>query len=114
MLRTALTVLPIRTAGLYLLGLTYHHGFLAKFGIEETLLPLSVDRTLFQGFVAFTTLSAKPFLYSLVAAVALFFTAIFSALVSSSKRIRYCCRSNIHYVSYRSSQGDQKRSRAGI
>ena len=88
MLQTVLTVLPIVTAGLYLLGLTYHQGFLEGFGIEETLFPLSVDRTLFQGFVAFLMLGAKPFAYSLIAAMAIFFTAILAAVISSNQRIR--------------------------
>ena len=93
MLQTALTVLPIVTAGLYLLGLTYHQGFLEGFGIEETLFPLSVDRTLFQGFVASMMLGAKPFFYSLVAASAIFLTAVLGALISSSQRVRALVRS---------------------
>lgn len=88
MLKTVLTVLPIVTAGLYLLGLTYHQGFLEGFGIEETLFPLSVDRTLFQGFVAFITLSAKPLAYSFLAAMAVFITAILAAAISSNRRVR--------------------------
>lgn len=88
MIQTVLTVLPIVTAGLYLLGLTYHQGFLEGFGIEETLFPLSVDRTLFQGFVAFMTLGATPFAYSLVAAMAIAITAVLAAAISSNQRIR--------------------------
>lgn len=88
MLQTVLTVLPIVTAGLYLLGLTYHQGFLEGFNIEESLFPLSVDRTLFQGFVAFMTLSAKPFYYSLIAAAAVFSTGVMAAVISSNQRVR--------------------------
>lgn len=87
MIQIVLTVLPIVTAGLYLLGLTYHQGFLEGFGIEETLFPLSVDRTLFQGFVAFLLLGAKPFAYSLVAVMAIFITAVLAAAISSNQRI---------------------------
>jgi uncharacterized membrane protein len=81
-------VLPIVTAGLYLLGLTYYQGYLEGFGIEETLFPLSVDRTIFQGFVVFITLGAKPFSYLFIAAIAVFSTAILAALISSNQRIR--------------------------
>lgn len=87
-LQTALTVLPIVTAGLYLLGLTYHQGFLEGFGIEETLFPISIDRTLFQGFIAFVTLSAKPFAYSFVAAMAILTTAFLGAIISSNDCIK--------------------------
>lgn len=88
MLRIVLTVLPIITAGLYLIGLAFHQGYLDEFGIEETLFPLSVDRTLFQGFVAFLTLGAKPIVYSLLAVMVLFISAVTVAVLSSSERIR--------------------------
>lgn len=88
MLQTVLTVLPIVTAGLYLLGLTYHQGFLEGFNIEESLFPLSLDRTLFQGFVAFMTLSAKPLYYSLIAGAAIFLTGFMAAVISSNRRVR--------------------------
>lgn len=88
MLQTVLTVLPVVTAGLYLLGLTYHQGFLEGFNIEESLFPLSVDRTLFQGFVAFMTLSAKPLYYSLIAAAAIFLTGFTAAVISSNRLVR--------------------------
>lgn len=88
MLQTALTVLPIVMASLYLLGLTFHQGFLLEFGIEETLFPLSVDRTLFQGFVALMTLGAKPLYYAVIAMLAVFSTALLAVLLASNQRIR--------------------------
>ena len=106
MLQTVLTVLPIVTAGLYLLGLTYHQGFLAGFGIEETLFPLSIDRTLFQGFVALITFGAKPLVYSLVATLAIFFMAVLAAVISSNQRVRRWGRllvSRLHQPSGRES-----------
>lgn len=88
MLRTILAVLPIVTAGFYLLGATFHQGFLGAFGIEETLFPISVDRTLFEGFVAFITLSAKPLVYLLVAVFGVCTTAMIAAILSSQRRVR--------------------------
>lgn len=87
-LSSVLTILPIVTSALYLLGSTYHQGFLNRFGIEETLFPLSVDRIIFEGFVAFITLSAAPFSYALVAAIAIIATVPLAALISSNQRIR--------------------------
>jgi hypothetical protein len=88
MIRIVLTVLPIITAGLYLIGLAFHQGYLEGFGIEETLFPLSLERTLFQGFVAFLTLGAKPILYSVLAVMVLFISAVIVAVLSSSERVR--------------------------
>lgn len=88
MIRIVLTILPIITAGLYLIGLAFHQGYLEAFGIEETLFPLSVDRTLFQGLAALLTLGANAIIYSLLAVMVLFISAVTVAVLSSNEMIR--------------------------
>jgi hypothetical protein len=46
------TVLPVLSAGLYLLGLSYHQGYLSAFGIDDSLYPLPTDLALFSGLFA--------------------------------------------------------------
>lgn len=52
-------ILAFITAGLFTYGLTYHQGYLGYWGLEETMFNLSLERTLFQGFVAANHLGAK-------------------------------------------------------
>lgn len=75
-LNTALIV-SFGTASLFIYGLTFYQGYLNFWGIEESLFPLSFERTLFQGFIASSYLGAKAigpmFLISVVCFAALLF-----------------------------------------
>ena len=76
-LQNALTILPIISAGLYLLGFSYHQGYLEAFGIEDSLFPLATDKALLFGFFAFVSFSLVPMLY------------IVAAVLSSSPRAKH-------------------------
>jgi len=45
-------VLAVTTASLYAYGLSFYQGYLKYWGLEESLLELSFERLLFQGFMA--------------------------------------------------------------
>lgn len=82
-LQTLLTVLPVLTAGLYLLGLSYNQGYLAVFGIDDSIFPLASDKALFAGFFSLVTFTFPAALYAVGSFVA-FIVLIFVAVVLSS------------------------------
>lgn len=65
-------ILALLTSCLYVYGLTFHQGFLRYWGLEETMFPLSVERTLFQGFVASSYFATKT-VFPLFAFTVVFF-----------------------------------------
>ena len=69
--------LALGTASLFTYGLTYHQGFLAYWGLEETMFPLSLERSLFQGFVASSHLGAKTLAPLLGVSLACFAALLF-------------------------------------
>lgn len=73
MLRREISNLPLwlalTTSVLYVVGLIFSQGFFTFWKLEESLFPLSLERTLFQGFVAYSYISAWSVLYLLVAAL---------------------------------------------
>jgi len=87
-LQAALTVVPVVSAGLYLLGFAYHQGYLDGFGIEDSLFPLATDRSLLFGFFAFVSFGLVPMAYALAAVVFLFFTVVVAAIISSAPRVK--------------------------
>jgi hypothetical protein len=87
-LQTVLTGLPVATASLYLLGVLFYQGFTRTMGVEETLFPLTVDRTLFDGFFALLDLSAAQVGYFVLAAEIIALVAFAIILLSTSIRVR--------------------------
>lgn len=90
-LQTLLTVLPVLTASLYLLGLCYNQGYLAVFGIDDSLFPLANDRALFTGFVSLVTLTTLIFPtipYTVGAFVAFVVLILVAAVLSSTARVQ--------------------------
>ena len=65
-------ILALLTSSLYVYGLTFHQGFLRFWGIEETMFALSLERTLFQGFVASSYFATKT-IFPLFAFTLIFF-----------------------------------------
>jgi len=88
-LQTILTVLPVLSAGLYLMGATYHQGYLDVFGLDDSLFPLATDKALLSGFLALVTFGLVPMLYSIFAGLALAFTVLVAAVLSSHPRVRH-------------------------
>lgn len=87
-LQTALAVIPVASAGLYLLGFSYHQSYLAGFGIEDSLFPLAADKLLLFGFYAFVTIGFGPFVYVLLTVFLLFMAVVFAAILSSTNRVK--------------------------
>lgn len=87
-LATVLTVLPVLSAGLYLLGATYYQGYLDGFGLEESLFPLATDRLLFFGFFSLINFSIVPMLYTVLAIFLLILIVIIATVLSSTSRAK--------------------------
>lgn len=87
-LQTVLTGLPVAVASLYFLGICFYQGFTRIMGVEETLFPISVDRTLFNGFFALLDLSIPQIGYFLLAAEIIALVAMTTVFLSSSIRVR--------------------------
>jgi hypothetical protein len=67
----ALTFLPLITAFIYLLGMSWHMGYLGVFNVDSSEFPLSTEMTLLTGIISLTSKLA-PFLGYPVAAVVVF------------------------------------------
>ena len=87
-LQTLLTVLPVFTAGLYLLGLSYHRGYLTTFGISDTVFPLASDMALFTGFISLVNLTFPAGFYAIIALGAFIILVMVAAILSSTTRVR--------------------------
>jgi len=88
-LQTILTVLPVLSAGLYLMGATYHQGYLDAFGVDDSLFPIASDKALLSGFIALITFGLVPMLYTIFAGLALAFTVMVAAVLSSHPRVKH-------------------------
>lgn len=82
MMKTLLAVLPVLSAGLYLMGSMYYQARLSGFGVEESLLPMPADRLLLSGFAAFLSFSGPVLMSSVIASAALVFAVIVTAVLS--------------------------------
>jgi hypothetical protein len=87
-LQTILTVLPVLTAGLYLLGLSWHQGYLAAFGLDDSFFPLTNDKALSTGFLSLVTFTVSSGIYGYAALGAFIIIAIMAAILSSTVRVR--------------------------
>jgi hypothetical protein len=87
-LKILLTVLPVLSAGLYLMGATYHQGYLAAYGIDDSVFPLPTERLLFAGLITFVSFSVFPLVYSAGAVIALVAAVMIAALLSSVPAVR--------------------------
>lgn len=87
-LQPILAIIPVVSAGLYLLGFAYHQGYLDAFGIEDSLFPLATDRSLLFGFFAAINMGLVPMLYAFGAVAILFVTVVVVATISSVPRVQ--------------------------
>lgn len=82
-LQTLLTVLPVLSGGLYVIGVTYQEGYLAGFGVENSLFMLPPDRLLFLGLTSLISFGIGPMVYGVVAVLALVAAVMAAAVLSS-------------------------------
>lgn len=89
-LATALTVLPIISAGLYAVGQIFHQSYLREYGIEDSLFVETTNRSVLSGFFvlisALLNLGIKPILYSAFAGLSLIFTTIILVIMLSPEK----------------------------
>lgn len=84
----ALAVLPIVTAGLYLVGTMHHVGYLKAFALDDALFPLVWERAVLQGFLLSVVHSLDPLLYATVSVLLLAVGSLAAAFLSSADRAR--------------------------
>ncbi|SKA02046.1 hypothetical protein SAMN02745119_02359 [Trichlorobacter thiogenes] len=95
MLKHASVIISMITATLYTLGLTFHQGYLREFGINDSLFPLSIDQTIFQGFVSLSTMGASAVVWFFVAAELVLVTALIGEfIINRVNKIRQVTPSN--------------------
>ena len=87
-LKTLITVFPVLTAGLYLLGAMHYEGYLTTFGIEQSMFPMPGDRLLLLGFFAFLGIGAPPIAYSVIASFGVLCAVVVTAIFSSVPRVQ--------------------------
>lgn len=83
-----IAIVPMFTAGLYLLGLTYHEGFLSVYGVEPSLFPLASDVALLQGFFALIPIGLQPFIDAVAAIFLVFVMGFLATMLSSSAHVQ--------------------------
>lgn len=82
------TIVPVLSWGLYLMGATYLQGYLAEFGIDDSMLVLPTDRLLLSGFFSFLNFGLLPFLYAVFAFLLLILAVAASASLFIHPRAR--------------------------
>uniref|UniRef100_UPI000D367548 hypothetical protein n=1 Tax=unclassified Variovorax TaxID=663243 RepID=UPI000D367548 len=82
-IQTLLTVLPVLSGGLYVIGMTYQEGYLAGFGVEVSLFALPTDRILFLGLTSLISFGIQPLVYSVLVVLALVSAVLIAAVLSS-------------------------------
>lgn len=87
-LQAILAILPVVTSGLYLLGFSYHQGYLESFGIEDSLFNLTSDRSMFIGLYTALSLILLPSFYTVIAVFVLFVVVVLVGIFSSLPRVR--------------------------
>lgn len=87
-LQTVLTILPVLTAAMYLLGLSWHQGYLSAFGIDDSLFPLANDKALFTGFLSLVTITVSPGWYFVLPFLVFAILVTVVAILASTARVR--------------------------
>ncbi|MEJ1381354.1 MAG: hypothetical protein RPT95_10370 [Candidatus Sedimenticola sp. (ex Thyasira tokunagai)] len=75
-------IIALVTAGLYTYGLAFYQGYLAYWGIEESLFIQNFERTLFHGFLASSHLGMRALVFLVVVFIGLFAVAAFFTWLS--------------------------------
>ena len=86
--QTLLTVLPVLSSGLYVIGMTYQEGYLAGFGTEVSLFALPTDRVLFLGLTSLISFGIGPLAYGVLAVLALVSAVLIAAVLSSLPAVK--------------------------
>lgn len=82
-LQVLLTVLPVLSAALYLVGTIYHESYLEAFGIDNSMFPLPLDRVWLHGFKSLLTFGLQPMLSGVSIAMLVFLVVMIAAVLAS-------------------------------
>lgn len=82
-IKLLLTVLPVFTAGLYLVGAVYQDSYLLAFGVDSSMFVTAIDRVLLYGFTSLVAFGLKPAVNAILIALSLIFASIVAAVLSS-------------------------------
>lgn len=86
-IKNSALLIAIITASLYLHGLAFHQGFLRYWGIEDSMFPLSFEKTLVGGYVAYMHIGSKALGPLLLLFISIFvFTIIFNFVLKLFKQ----------------------------
>ncbi len=88
-LQLLLTVLPILSATLYLIGTLYHASYLGAFGVNDAMFPLPLDQVWLYGFTSLLSFGLKPMLTGISIALLVICSAGLAALLSSFPKVQH-------------------------
>lgn len=83
LLKILLALVPILSATLYMLGLTYHQGYLMAFGLQPILFTTPSDVSILYGFFALFQIGFQTFYIGVIVALLVLFIIIIVVVLSS-------------------------------
>ncbi len=87
-LEVLLTVLPILTALLYVMGASYREGALDFYGLGTSLFPVSTDQVIYNGFLSTMSFSIVPVAYALLSLFGLISAVMIATVLTSVPLVR--------------------------
>ncbi|RYE42543.1 MAG: hypothetical protein EOP24_32205 [Hyphomicrobiales bacterium] len=97
-LQVLLTVLPVLSAALYLVGTIYHESYLKSFGVDNSMFPLPLDRVWLYGFTSLLSFGLGPMLTGVPIAVLVFAVVMIAAVLSSFPRLQGIQTATLEYI----------------
>jgi len=87
LVKILLALIPILSATLYMLGLTYHLAYLRAFGLQPILFTIPSDVSILYGFFALFQIGFQAFYIGVLVAISLLFIIIIVVVLSSHTRV---------------------------
>lgn len=97
-LQLLLTVLPVLSAALYLVGTIYHESYLASFGVDNSMFTLPLDRVLVYGVTSLVSFGLRPMLTGVSIAVLVFVVVMIAAVLLSFPRVQGIQAATLQYI----------------
>ncbi|UCU99263.1 hypothetical protein [Acidovorax radicis] len=87
-LQLLLTVLPVLSAALYLVGTMYQESYLLAFGVDNSMFPLPLDRVWLYGFTSLLSFGLAPMLMGVMIVLLIVMAVIIAAALSSFPKVQ--------------------------
>lgn len=97
-LQVLLTVLPVLSAALYLVGTIYHESYLKSFGVDNSMFTLPLDRVLVYGFTSLVSFGLRPMLTGVSIAVLVFVVVMIAAVLSSFPKVQSIQAATLQHI----------------